>query len=99
MFQTPTFEITAQVWLWNGKGIWYFVTLPGDISTEIRDNYKQIAVMGMIPVTVTLGTSQWKTSLFNTKGKIAYILPLKKAIRTKENIQLNQVLTVRIKPI
>ena len=39
-----------------------------------------------IRVTVTLGKSKWKTSIFPDKHSGAYVLPLKKQIRRAENI-------------
>lgn len=43
---------------------------------------------GMIPVTVTIGATTWKTSLFPKDGR--YIVPIKAQVRTKENLDEGQ---------
>ncbi len=37
-----SFAFTGKCWIWQGKGAWYFVTLPKDKSEEIKffsENY------------------------------------------------------------
>jgi hypothetical protein len=49
---------------------------------------------GMIPVTATLGGTQWTTSLWPKDG--AYVVPLKDAVRSVESIELGDVVELRL---
>ena len=70
---------------------WCIVSLPKEIAMEIRDNFKHLEQgWGRMKVTAKVGNSQWQTAIwFDTKHD-TYFLPLKAAIRKKENIVLNQ---------
>lgn len=50
---------------------------------------------GSIPVMVTIGKTSWKTSIFPDKDK-AYLLPLKKEVRAKENLKEGDTAKVTI---
>ena len=87
------YKIQAKVWLYPGDAAWHFVTIPQDISEDIKHLFGDRAKgWGSIPVRVTVGSSSWETSIFPDKKENAYILPLKKQIRKNENIQLNDSL-------
>ena len=82
------YKIKAKVWLYPGKDPWHFVTLPKKASKDI-DFYFAHAKRGWgsIRVTVTLGKTSWKTSIFPDKKKDSYILPLKAQVRKEEEIK------------
>jgi hypothetical protein len=82
------YEFAANAWLYAGKGAWYFVSLPIEISKEIRDNFKsEEEGWGRLKVTALIGATEWKTAIwFDTKLK-TYLLPLKAEVRKKENIE------------
>jgi predicted lipid-binding transport protein (Tim44 family) len=48
----------------------------------------------MIPVTVQIGKTEWKTSMFPKDGR--YIVPVKVDIRRAENLEEGDTVTVRI---
>ena len=81
------YEFTAKMWQHSRPNGWHFVSLPAEISTEIRENLKwQEEGWGRLKATVKIGNSQWETAIwFDTKHK-TYLLPLKADIRKKENI-------------
>ena len=84
------YKIRTKVWLYPGPpaggGGWHFVSIPAKISVEIKEKHgKHARGWRSIPVSVTLGKSIWKTSIFPDKGGI-YLLPLKAAVRQKEGI-------------
>ena len=73
--------------MYQGKGAWYFVTLPRDESEQIKFFAGHISGgFGSIPVIATIGKTSWKTSIFPYKKAGGYILPLKAEIRKKEKI-------------
>lgn len=90
-----TFE--AKVWLWSGDAPWHFVTLPKDMAEHITKMFgDQKRGWGSLPVVVTIGSSVWNTSIFPDKPSASFVLPLKAAVRKKENISVNQTIKVMI---
>jgi len=94
-----TIKFKGDVWLYkSGEGAWRFVTLPKDHSEII----KEIAVptvkkgFGSVKVSAKIGKSEWKTSIFPDNNRGAYILPIKQAIRKKENIESEDSVEVEI---
>ncbi|CAN5524866.1 DUF1905 domain-containing protein [soil metagenome] len=79
------FIFTGEVWFWKGPAPFYFVTVPEDESREIKSMEKMVTYgWGMIPATVTVGKTEFKTALWPKDDR--YIVPLKVAIRKAENI-------------
>lgn len=87
------YKIEAKVWLYTGISAWHFITIPKDISEDIKHLFGDKAKgWGSLPVEVTLGSSKWNTSIFPDKKEGAYLLPLKAKIRKAENILLNETI-------
>lgn len=87
------FRFEAELWLWQGNGAWHFVTLPADVSDEIEGRTANAVSVantrrgfGSVRVRVTIGDSSWSTSVFPDKQQGAYVLPVKKDIRTREGL-------------
>ena len=91
------FEFTATLWLYPGKAGWYFVTLPPEVADDIDGQVGERAGFGSIPVEVSVGTSSWKTSLFPDKQAASFVLPVKKAVRQKENIDADSEVLMRLR--
>ncbi|MCC6817128.1 MAG: DUF1905 domain-containing protein [Saprospiraceae bacterium] len=91
------FSFSAKVWQYSGKGRWYFVTLPTNLSATIRKEFKsEEKGWGRLTCTVTIESSEWKSSIWYDSKKSAYLLPIRSEIRLKENIQIDQLLKVKI---
>lgn len=89
------FTFTSKVWLYPGMSGWQFVTIPKKQSKIIAETYGAMKRgFSSLPVAVTIGTTKWKTSIFPDKKIGAYLLPLKAAVRKKENIEVGDSLTV-----
>lgn len=83
-----TYSLQATVWLYPGKAAWHFVTLPTDAAQDIDFYFSHVKKgWGSLPVTVTIGQTTWTTSIFPDKKAGSYLLPLKAAVREKENIE------------
>ncbi|MFE9579234.1 DUF1905 domain-containing protein [Nocardia sp. NPDC006044] len=81
------YSFTAEVWEHSGMGSWHFISLPEEIADEIEERYAQLAGgFGAVRVHVTIGSSRWSTSLFPDKSRATYVLPVKKAVRTAEDL-------------
>ncbi len=91
--------MTEKVWLYPGESAsWHFVTLTKKIGKEIREAYgKNAKGFGSLPVEVTLGATNWKTSIFPNKQAGSYLLPLKAAVRKKEDIEVGEPVTFVVK--
>ncbi|MFL6157694.1 MAG: DUF1905 domain-containing protein [Marmoricola sp.] len=88
-------EVTGEVWHWRGPAPHHFVTVPDEDAAAIESVAAGVTYgWGMIPVTVTLGSTTWTTSLWPKDG--LYVVPLKAAVRRAEGIGLGDVVVVRI---
>jgi len=91
------FSFTAEVWEWEGKAAWHFVSLPEEIADEIEDRYGGSAGgFGSVRVEVVIGRSRWKTSLFPDSKRATYVLPVKKPVRTAEKLDAGTSASVEI---
>ncbi len=88
------YEITTRVWLYPDMGGWHFVTIPEDISEDIKRHFQTIKRgWGSIPVKVTINKTSWQTSIFPDKKSKGYLLPLKADVRKREQISANDRIT------
>ncbi|OIQ04288.1 MAG: hypothetical protein AUK36_00100 [Zetaproteobacteria bacterium CG2_30_59_37] len=82
------YRITATVWKYQGKAAWFFITLPQQISDEIRFfTADRKSAWGSVRVEACLGDTRWSTSLFRDAKLDAYVLPIKAGVRKQEDIQ------------
>lgn len=86
----------AELWLWDGTAAWHFVTLPEDVSDEVEDEAGERRGFGSVPVRVTIGSSTWTTSVFPDSKRGAFLLPVKKSIRSREGVEVGDVVTVEL---
>jgi len=94
------FTFSGDVWLWQTETAtaWHFVTLPVDISEDIKAFTKHFARgFRSVKVEVRIGATIWKTSLFPSKEKGAYLLPLKKSVRVAEDIGVGSVAEIHLR--
>ena len=91
------FQFTAAVWRHGSSGGWVFVSLPADMSAELRAYLKVMEQgWGRLHVEAEVGRTRWKTSMwFDTKHD-AYLLPLRADVRSKENISIADVIDVQV---
>ncbi|HVM18973.1 MAG TPA: DUF1905 domain-containing protein [Egibacteraceae bacterium] len=80
------FEFDAELWLWDGDAAWHFVTVPEDVSDEIEAS-ATAGGFGSVPVSVTVGSTTWSTSIFPDTKRGAYLLPVKKDVRRREGLE------------
>ncbi len=87
------FTFDAELYPWTPKkqdgsdaATWVFVSLPEDVSDAVDDATSMTGGFGSVKVNVQLGGSNWSTSLFPSKELATYVLPIKKAIRSKESV-------------
>lgn len=56
----------TELWIWDAatKGSWFFVTVPEDVSVDLRFEAGEPRGFGSVRVEATIGGSVWKTSVF-----------------------------------
>ncbi len=88
----------AELWLWDARRTdsWTFVSLPAEASEEIRDLAAGPRRGFGFPVRVTVGTSTWATSIFPDSVRGSYVLPIKRAVRKAEALDVDDIATVTV---
>lgn len=92
-------DFEAELWIWDARRdeSWTFVSLPADASDEIRDlTGGQRRGFGSVRVKVTVGRTTWHTSIFPDSKRGAYVLPIKRAVRTAQSLEAGDKVTVRV---
>lgn len=90
-------HFTAILWETQGMGAWVFVSLPQELSDEIRAEPRPPRPgFGSIRVSVTVGPTTWKTSIFPEKDGRPYLLPVKKAVRDAADVAVGDVIDVAL---
>ena len=93
---TKSYKVRAKVWVWPGGthstssgqgGAWHFAHVDKKLSVELKEKYAKVrSGFGSIPVSVKLGTTKWKTSIFPDSRSGTYLLPLKASVRRAEGL-------------
>ena len=88
-------EFNGKIWYWRGPAPFYFVTVPEKQCHDLKDMSESVTYgWGMIPATVRVGKTEWKTSLFPKDGR--YIVPIKASVRKAENLEEGDIVTIRL---
>lgn len=81
------YKLKSNVIVYPGMGGWRFLVIPKKVGKEIKEKFAKRAVgWGSLRVSVKIGKTEWKTSIFPDKKAGTYLLPLKKEIRKVERI-------------
>lgn len=88
-------EFSGELWFWKGPSPYHFITVPEDESAELQATSALVTYgWGMIPVRARIGETEWSTSLFPKDG--GYIVPVKDAVRKPEELEVGDLVTVRL---
>jgi uncharacterized protein DUF1905 len=90
-------EFDAELWMWDARraDTWTFVSLPAEASEVIGEQTGPRHGFGSLRVRATIGGSAWTTSIFPDRTR-GYVLPVKRAVRTKEHLVPGDTATVRV---
>lgn len=91
-----TIGFEAELWEHEGQGAWCFVTVPEEPSEDIRLSGAMPAGFGSYRVEVTVGSTTWRTSVFPDKASGCFVLPVKKAVRRSEGIEIGDLVDVHL---
>lgn len=88
-------DFRGEIWYWRGPAPFYFVWVPEEQCELLRAVSRFVTYgWGMIPVKVSIGGSQWETSLFPKEGR--YLVPVKASIRKAENLGHSDAVHIRL---
>jgi hypothetical protein len=92
------YEFTASLWPWEvRRDLWTFVTLPARASAEIAEFTDGLnRGFGSVPVRVRIGATTWRTSVFPQGAGGPYVLPVKRAVRTANRVDVGDEVAVRL---
>ena len=89
------FEFTGRIFEWRGPAPYHYVALPDEDSADLKDASPGLTYgWGVIPVVVTIGDTEWETSLFPKDGR--YLVPLKDKVRRAEGLDDGDEISVRM---
>ena len=91
------YEFSTKMWKHSAPGSWHLISLPKNISKEIRENLKwQEEGWGRMKAVAKVGQFDWETAIwFDTKMN-TYILPVKVEIRKKANLVISKKFNIEI---
>ncbi|MCW5518119.1 DUF1905 domain-containing protein [Muriicola sp. Z0-33] len=91
------YSFTAYLWQYSSQGGWVFVSLPNNMSREIRESLKwQEEGWGRMKATACIENLEWKTAIWFDQKRKTYLLPIKADIRKKKNLELKKHIDIRI---
>lgn len=89
------FEFSGEVWYWRGPAPFFFVTVPEAESAIIKSISNAVTYgWGVIPVKVTIGDTEFKTSLFPKDSQ--YLVPIKASVRKVELIETGDQISIKL---
>ena len=91
------FAFEAELWEWESRASWTFVSLPSDLSDVLAEVHGEHARgFGSLRVEVAIGGHVWRTSIFPDAKKATYVLPVKKEIRRKAGLAIGDRAAVEL---
>ncbi len=88
-------DFNGKIWFWRGPAPWYFVTVPEKQCRDLKAISGTVTYgWGMIPVTVRIGKTKWKTSLWPQDNR--YIVPIKASVRKAEGLAEGDTVTIQL---
>ena len=92
------YEFRGELWQYDGPAAWHFVSLPTEMAEDIHERLAPNAsAFGSIEVEATVGSTRWRTSLFPDKTRGTYLLPVKKGVRTVEDLEAGDLVLVSLR--
>lgn len=99
---TRPLAFRSELFIWDAAttASWFFVTVPADVSEELRLGAGEPRGFGSIRVEATIGSTVWSTSVFpSNERRGCYVLPVKKAVRKAEEIDDGDAVDVHIRAV
>jgi hypothetical protein len=93
-----SYAFDALLWRSDGPGGWHFVSLPPEMSSEIRLHFQsEEQGWGRLSAEVTLGSIAWESALWFDTKRNTYLLPIKTEIRREARLTADATLSVVVR--
>lgn len=93
-----SYAFDALLWKSEGPGGWHFVSLPPEMSSEIRLHFQnEEQGWGRLSAAVTLGAIAWESALWFDTKRNTYLLPIKTEIRKKAGLTVGTTLSLVVR--
>ena len=87
-------EFSGALVEWRGPAPYHFVPLPLDAADLVDEVKAEVVYWGVVPVRARIGETDFTTSMFPREG--TWFLPVKDAVRRAEEVELGDVVEVRL---
>ncbi|MBN8579496.1 MAG: DUF1905 domain-containing protein [Anaerolineae bacterium] len=88
-------EFKGKIFQWRGPAPYLFVAVPDKQSADIKSVSKLVTYgWGVIPALITVGKTEWTTSLFPKEGR--YLVPIKVVVQKAEKLQEGDEIKLRL---
>lgn len=90
------YGFTAELWLYPGEAAWYFISLPAEVSDDVRARTEGALAFGSTKVEAWIGETTWPTSVFFDRKRDCFLLPVKAEVRRREGLEEGEQIAVRL---
>ena len=80
------YEFEAELWLHPGPDPWHFISLPPEVSDDVRARTEGLLAFGSTRVEARIGETTWSTSVFFDRKRDCFLLPVKAEVRRREGV-------------
>ena len=87
-------DFSGEVVEWRGPAPYHFVPLPLDAADLVDEVKAEVVYWGVVPVRARIGHTDFTTSMFPREE--TWFLPVKDAVRRAEQVELGDVVDVRL---
>ena len=87
-------EFSGELVEWRGPAPYHFGPLPPDEADLVDEVKPDVVYWGVVPVRARIGGTAFTTSMFPRED--TWFLPLKVAVRRAEDVDLGQIVDVRM---
>lgn len=88
-------QFDGEIFEWRGPAPFLFVAIPDEPSRDIKALSQLVTYgWGVIPVTVQLGHTTWRTSLFPKNGR--YLVPVKVVVQKAEQVGAGDLVSLTV---
>jgi len=92
---TMSWEFPSELTHWRGPAPYHFIPVPEDVSAALHSVSNLVSYgWGVIPVTIRIDETVFKTSLFPKDG--GYLIPVKDAVRRSLELTLGDAVRVEL---
>ncbi len=94
------YEFTATLYRWEARQAdsWVFVNLPEALADEVLEAGEHVSRgFGSLRVEVRVGATVWRTSIFPSTSAGTFVLPLKKAVRRAQRLEVGDEARIHLR--